>query len=207
MALKPHEERAMMFEGFKAEPYLDTMGYPTIGIGEKLENIRYSKEQGVPSHLKDKRRTMEESVQNLQRHFANIEQDVSNRFGKEWGDVPDDIKGVVLDMAYNIGASGLFDGFKGFIGDVKSKDYKNAALNLKYKDPSIGDNPDNYSDWWNQVGGSKTETNVNTGEWGKESRASNRATANFDILSNYKDPESKMVDNVVTEQGSSAFTY
>ena len=211
MALTENQQRTAMFEGYKEKPYLDTAGYPTIGHGEKLENIKYSSDQGVPSHLQGQTRNTDQAGQSLQTHYQSVEQDVSNRFGEHWDGIPDDIKGVILDMGYNVGSQGLFDKFPGFISDIKagikSGSYEGAALNLKYKDPALGDNPGNYSDWWEQIGGKSTESNVNTGEWGKDSRVSNRGTANYDILMNYEDPDTALVNNVTTEQGSQAFSY
>tara|TARA_R100001082_G_scaffold59520_2_gene33015 strand:+ start:33 stop:656 length:624 start_codon:yes stop_codon:yes gene_type:complete len=207
MALKPYQERTAMFEGFKPNAYLDSMGYPTIGFGEKLENIKYTKEQGVPAHLQNLIRTREEAGTNLQSHYDQIMPDVINRFGENWKDIPTDIQGVVLDMGYNVGPDALFNKFPGFIDDIRSGNYEGAAANLKYKDPALGDNPNNYSLWWNQIGGANTESNINTGEWGPDSRAVNRGTANYDVLMNYKSPDTELVDNVTTEQGSQAFNY
>lgn len=207
MAFTPAQERTMIFEGYKEKPYLDSRGYPTIGLGEKMEDIKYSKEQGVPEHLQGQTRTKEQAGENLSGHWNKVESDVANRFGDQWNNLPADIQGVILDLGYNMGTEGLFTKFPGFIEDITAGNYENAAQNLKYKNPSLGDNPGNYSDWWNQVGGASTETNVNTGEWGADSRVSNRGTANYDILSNYQDPDEQLVSDVTTEQGSGAFNY
>ena len=199
MALTPAQERAMIFEGFREEPYLDNRGYPTIGIGEKLEDIQYTKEQGVPYHLQHERRTKDQSIENLQEHWSTLEEDVASRYGEDWEDLPQDVRDVVMDLSYNMGAEGLFTKFPGFLEDVQGGNYQSAAQNLKYKDPAAGDNPANYSDWWNQVGGATTETNENTGEWSESARSSNRATSNYDVLMGQPISEDLMVENTMKQ--------
>jgi|2_EtaG_2_1085320.scaffolds.fasta_scaffold27942_3 GH24 family phage-related lysozyme (muramidase) len=204
-----YQSKTQEFEGgHRQRAYLDSLGKPTIGTGTLLENKSYSE---MPEQYRNMELSEEEGNRRFQEDYGTKMSEVEKLYGDKWGDLPDDVKGVMTDMAYNVGSEGLFNKFSGFIKDVRKGNYANAAKNLKYKDRSKGDIEGNISNWWDQVGGVTTESNIASGEWGENSRTGNRATSNYDMLSNLgnkvsNQPIDRIMDNVVTEQGSRAFT-
>jgi GH24 family phage-related lysozyme (muramidase) len=172
--------RTMEFEGgFKPNVYLDTEGYPTIGFGHLLDSTKYSIPEGaskdwVPEQYKDIVWTKEKGEKTFLDDYLRMEKDVANRYGKdEFSKLPTDVRDVLTDLAFNMGPSKLFGKFKGFLKDIKSGEYGEAAKELKYKNPDKGNME--MSLWWNQVGGDTTEAK-------NLKRSGNRATSAFDLL-------------------------
>ena len=167
--------------GHRSEVYLDSEGYPTWGSGIKIENKKYTKPQGapenwVPQKFRHKRLSEEDGWELFEKMYRDKQMHVKSYYGKGFEDVPHEIKGLLYDLAYNLGADKLFTDFKGFISDIKKGDYKEAAKELKHVNPDKG----NYttSKWWNQVGGTNTEKK-------NLKRVDNRATYLYDLLMNY----------------------
>ena len=127
--------------------------------------------------------------------YAKKQSEVQSLYGENWNTLPSEAQGVLTDMAYNVGSQGLFNKFPGLIKDIQSGNYSGAANQLKYKDTSLGDVEGNTSNWWNQVGGTTTEGNIASGEWGKGNRANNRGTSNYDVLSGLGDLSSNQPVN------------
>tara|TARA_R110000824_G_scaffold81812_5_gene205486 strand:- start:771 stop:1442 length:672 start_codon:yes stop_codon:yes gene_type:complete len=186
--------RTMDYEGgHKEKAYLDSEGYPTIGTGHLLENKRYEVPEGedpktwVPEQYRDMNWTEEQGEKTFLEDYLKMQKDVSNRYGQDaFSNLPEEAQGILTDLAFNIGAEGLFGGenakgFPGFLEDFRAGKYGEAAKELKFKNPDEG-NLD-ISKWWEQVGGKKTEKKILSGEWDKNySREANRATATFDML-------------------------
>ena len=169
--------RTMEFEGgHEDKAYLDSLGYPTIGAGHLLEKKKYDV---LPEKYKDLTWSEEKSQETFFDDYLNKKQDVARRYGEEdFESLPQEVQGILTDLAFNLGAEGLFGGagkkgFPGFLEDIKGKRYGEAAKELRYKNPDKGNFE--MSDWWNQVGGDTTESR-------DEVRSGNRATATFDLL-------------------------
>ena len=178
--------RTMEFEGGHREKvYLDSEGYPTIGVGHLLERTKYEVPEGedpkswVPEKFRDITWTEQQGMDTFLEDYLNMQQDVSRRYGEEQFEaLPKDAQGILTDLAFNLGAEGLFGGketkgFPGFLKDFREGKYGEAAKELQYKNPDKGNFEESL--WWGQVGGSKNEER-------NQVRADNRATATFDLL-------------------------
>lgn len=212
-AKSPAMDKTKFFEGgHKSQAYLDNLGKPTIGVGTLLDSSSY---ETLPLQYQNLNWSEEQGNQRFVEDYETKQSQVANLYGDQWDSLPQQAKDIMTDMAYNVGSEGLFSKFPGFVDDMKAGNYQNAAKQLKYKDPSAGDIEGNISDWWGQVGGTETESNINTGVWGGDARGGNRATYNYDALMNLggargNQPidnlgENDLIDQVVTEQGSTAF--
>jgi lysozyme len=126
--------RVKKHEGVKPKKYLDSRNIPTVGIGlnlnrkdaaEKLKAVganpikvkngtqALSEEQMeklLISDLKASKKSVEKIVGNLSSHPAGVQ-------------------GVLIEMAFNLGASGLSK-FEKFLKNVKDKNYKEASREM-----------------------------------------------------------------------------
>ena len=104
------EARLKTEEGFRAMPYRDSEGVLTIGYGTNLE-IGITEREGA--YL------LSERV-----HLAEI------RFSHEWKpyqDMPADVRVELIDMAYQLGVTGLL-GFHDMLKNLALGNYEGAAL-------------------------------------------------------------------------------
>ena len=100
-------------EGYRQFIYYDTVGKPTIGIGRNL------KDRGV---------TMAEALYLLENDIADVTKQLSERL--YWFDaLPDDVKNVMIDMAFNMGVFGLLQ-FHNTLEHIKQGDYKEASKDM-----------------------------------------------------------------------------
>ena len=184
--LTDNMRRTMEFEGGHEEGvYLDSEGYPTIGIGHLLERTKYEVPEGedpktwIPEKFRDTTWTEQQGMDTFLEDYLNMQQDVSGRYGEEeFSSLPIEAQGILTDLAFNLGAEGLFGGaetrgFPGFLEDFREGRYGEAAKELRYKDPDVGNLE--MSLWWDQIGGDTTEEENLV-------RSGNRATATFDLL-------------------------
>ena len=105
-------------EGYRADPYHCTEGYPTIGIGTKigpknasLSNYIFKVSQKSAKALLDDE--LNKIVPELLKHRWYIE-------------LNEDRQIIIKSMAYQLGLAGLFK-FKNMIAALKQKDYSEAA--------------------------------------------------------------------------------
>jgi len=169
---KDSMQKTMNFEGYEEKPYLDSSGFPTIGIGNKLESVSYKKGQ-MPEKYSNMEVSKEKAINNYINNYLEIEGVVKKKYGKGYDKLPEDARGVLNDLAFNLGGFKLFDEFPGFIEDFKKGQYGEAAKELKFTNPDEGDM--NFSKWWKQIGALNTE-NENL------KRSDNRGTSAYDIL-------------------------
>ena len=172
MTLTDSMLRTMEFEGgHKDKVYLDSEGYPTIGIGHLLDTLKY---QTLPDKYKDIIWSESQGITTFLQDYLEKEERTMSKFGKkEFNKMPDDAKGVLIDLSFNMGVKKLFDKFPGFIKDLKKGNYADAAQELRYKNPDKGNF--DMSLWFDQVGGDTTEEENLV-------RSGNRATSAYDIL-------------------------
>ena len=164
--------RTMEFEGgHKKNVYLDTEGYPTIGYGHVLDTLKYDT---LPEKYKDVEWSKQEGLSTFLEDYIEKEERTARKFGKEnYENLPEGAQAILVDLVFNMGAKKLFDKFPGFIKDLKAGNYKEAAKELRYKNPDKGNK--DMSLWWDQVGGDTTEEK-------NLLRSGNRATSTYDIL-------------------------
>lgn len=101
-------------EGFSPTPYKDSKGFLTIGFGFNLEK------QGLP---------MSVALEWLDLLMFNIESQLSRNISF-WNDLNDARKGVLINMAYQMGIGGLMN-FHDMLKALGSKDYVGAANEMK----------------------------------------------------------------------------
>jgi len=98
-----------LHEGYKNKLYVDTVGVPTIGVGFNLD-------QPVPTAVID-----------FWYDYVLAEHEKALNIGIPWAKSLDEVRySVLLNMAYNLGISGLLK-FKQTLGAIKRGDYDQAA--------------------------------------------------------------------------------
>jgi GH24 family phage-related lysozyme (muramidase) len=154
-----------VFEGVVPWMYLDIRGYVTVGVGEMLATSERAVSLGfldtnnqpiAPSAILDdytrvsalppaKTAGFYRSSNSpillhsaidtlLMQHLVFFDTQLSQRFANYSG-FPDTAKLGLLDMIYNLGASGLFNGFPTFMGYVQKQDWPNAATQCQRNGP------------------------------------------------------------------------
>ena len=103
-------ELIKLHEGFRAYPYLDTVGVLTIGYGRNLRDWPF---------------TEEEAEQWLRSALERIWSGVVSRWPKA-GELTGCRKAALQDMAYNLGVSGVL-GFKRMRDAIDEGDWERAA--------------------------------------------------------------------------------
>lgn len=136
--------RVIQHEGKKAEKYIDSRGIPTVGVGFNLNNSdaaeRLKKVGANPAKIKAGTAKLTEKqiktllIQDLEKAMAEAGSLVSN-----FNQLPQSIQGVLVEMAFNLGKSGLGE-FKNFLSKISSGRWKEAAVEMLR------------SDWRAQVG-------------------------------------------------------
>lgn len=109
--MKPIEQQLLLHEGLKLKPYRCTEGYLTIGIGLNLD-------AGI---------TEEEAIWLLQSRLKGI---IAQLERYEWYTKLDPVRQkVMIDMAYNLGITGLLK-FRKMIAAIELGDYEKAAKEM-----------------------------------------------------------------------------
>lgn len=101
-------------EGFRENPYRDSKGFLTIGFGFNLDV------NGLPFSV---------ALNWLDYNVFQIESQLNNKISF-WNQLNDARKTVLINMAYQIGISGLL-GFHGMLNKLGSKDYIGASAEMK----------------------------------------------------------------------------
>ena len=100
-------------EGFSPVVYQCTAGYDTIGYGKRVKYIKVTQEVG--------REWLGEDAETLKYVLADK---------YDWFlSATDEVKGIVLEMNYQLGVS-AFSKFKKTIKYIKVKDYKSASTEM-----------------------------------------------------------------------------
>ena len=164
-----------IFEGIVPWMYLDTRGFVTVGVGEMLgsaaraQTLAFLDPSGQPSTedavLDEFNRVSSLAPGKiaafyrspaspvlpqatidvlLMNHLNSFDEQLAGRF-PAYASFPDTAKLGLLDMIYNLGASGLFSGFPGFMASVDRQDWLGAAANCHRDGPSQARN-----DWTRQ---------------------------------------------------------
>ncbi len=109
-------------EGFREKVYLDSLGYPTIGYGQKVSNQTY---QDMPEALRSFPRMPEKVAEAWLEHHVNY--DYQWALALPWFTKLSPLRQVViLSMAYQMGRRGLL-GFKQMIKCIEEDDYYQAG--------------------------------------------------------------------------------
>lgn len=134
--------RLMRHEGFRGEPYRDTVGKLTIGYGRNLDDV------GI---------TREEALYLLQNDIRKAEALLNNN-APWWRNMNEARQRVLLDMCFNMGWGNGKRGLSSFVntlGAMRDERYRDAATGMRR------------SKWAEQVG-QRAEflaRVMETGEW------------------------------------------
>lgn len=105
-------ESVKLHEGLRLKAYQDTEGVWTIGYGRNLQELEISKEQAEAWLIQD---LLQAAVQ-------------VRRF-KEYNDLSENRKNVLIEMCYNLGPNRL-SGFKKMFEALGEGDYDKAAAEM-----------------------------------------------------------------------------
>jgi lysozyme len=104
------QEYITKHEGLKLFPYLDTTGHWTIGVGRNLSEVGISFNEATLLLNNDIKKVMD----GLQKSLPWFESK------------PDNVKTVLIDMAFNLGINGLLS-FKNTLALIEQGKYKEAG--------------------------------------------------------------------------------
>ncbi len=155
-----------VFEGVVPWMYLDTRGYVTVGVGEMLATSDRAQSLGFldtnnqpvaptailadytrvsalpPAKVAGFYRSSNSPIllhtaidSLLMQHLIFFDNQLSQKFAN-YSSFPDPAKLGLLDMIYNLGSTGLFNGFPTFMGCVQRQDWPNAATQCQRNGPS-----------------------------------------------------------------------
>jgi len=109
-------------EGYRAKPYLDSLGFPTVGIGKRigpkgadLSNYQFTVSKSIAYAWLEEEVEVVESQLNKLIWFNNLN---------------DDRKMVLLSMGYQLGVTGLLK-FKRMIAAIEHNNWSSAAREAK----------------------------------------------------------------------------
>jgi GH24 family phage-related lysozyme (muramidase) len=138
------KEQLERHEGKRNKAYKDSMGHPTIGIGFNLD--RPDAKQKVEALKLDLAKVKAGQVTlteaQIQQLFdADVAQAMTDARAlvKNYNELPEEKKRVVIDMIFNLGAAG-FGKFHKLIKALEAEDFAKAALEMRH------------SAWYGQVG-------------------------------------------------------
>jgi len=100
-------------EGFRKHPYLDTLGFLTVGYGYNLDSLM---EDGISE---------KEAVSLLETRVSIIREEAARKI-PGWDKLLDARQDVIIDMIYNMGITRFF-GFKRMLSALEAQDYDSAA--------------------------------------------------------------------------------
>lgn len=109
-------------EGFRQEPYMDTMGHKTIGYGFNLDEPRTRQilgqyQSNIPQDVAERL---------LPQFVNNAEQSAQSYAGPQYSSLSPERQAVLVDMAYNMGGSKL-NKFQGMHDAIANNDWNGAA--------------------------------------------------------------------------------
>ena len=126
--------RVKQHEGVKPTKYIDSRGIPTVGVGFNLRRTdadQKLKSVGAnPTKVKQGKQALNNSqIETLLVGDLKSSKEAANRLVGSLAQHPSGVQGVLVEMAFNLGATGLAE-FKNFLTAVKSKNYTAAAKEM-----------------------------------------------------------------------------
>jgi len=123
--------RVKQHEGVKSKMYYDSRGIPTIGVGFNLNRPDSTQKlQAVGADLQSiktgKAVLTDDQISKLLIQDLTSAQRDAQILVQNWKALPDSVKGVLVEMTFNLGKKGLSE-FKNFLGHINSRNFQNAA--------------------------------------------------------------------------------
>lgn len=168
--------------GFKAEVYLDSEGYPTIGVGHKLTRSEIAEygakskypytDAGKAAMRRDFTRDGKVKTWSAQKGEEVFRADYDTKYrdtmaaygarrrevnGMSWDELPQEARYTFLNMGYNMGGAGLRNKFPGMLKAAARGQWELAAHELKYKSGArvLGGGNSLYSTYYAQLSGGR----------------------------------------------------
>lgn len=110
-------------EGLELKPYLDTEGVRTIGVGRNMEANPIEDEIG--RRLDSRGITRDEAILLLNNDITKVVRQVKNNI-PSYFNVSESRQHVLLDMAFNLGISGLLK-FRNMLSALERRDFRRAS--------------------------------------------------------------------------------
>jgi len=135
-------EKLIEHEGFRLDPYTDTQGFVTGGIGHKFTKADFTnfdpswEREQKEKYWKDR---FEEDLERAELHAIKL----ATKHGIDT--TPENMY-VLTDMTFNLGTAGVSK-FKNFLTDLSKGDVDGAIKEMKYTDKESGV----HSKWYKQV--------------------------------------------------------
>ena len=116
------EKRIKEHEGLSLKPYVDILGYPTIGYGHKMskaEQVKYA--DGI---------TREEAEALFAHDMEKHSSQARSISGTRWAALNEARQGVIIEMVFQLGMSGVLK-FKRMWAAIDAGEYAQAAVEMK----------------------------------------------------------------------------
>lgn len=123
-----YKNHFIKYEGKKNNTYIDSRGFPTVGIGHKFEKGEKRKSKYTDSEIDEFfKKDLEDAIKISKKTFPNFES------------LPKNVKIHLVSLSFNLGEGGISK-FVNFRSAIQNKNWKKAADELKN------------SKWYSQVG-------------------------------------------------------
>jgi len=109
-------------EGFSAYPYHCSEGWLTWGYGEKISDIKYAPIPTITT-------TKKQAEVFLNNRVDNIITQLETRFKRQWLNIGNTRKAVLVSMVYQLGWTG-FLGFRNMILAIEGGDFNTASREM-----------------------------------------------------------------------------
>ena len=118
MSKESLKERIKLHEGYRLEPYTDTLGYLTGGVGHRI-----MPNEEVPTTKEGWMKLFDSDFQSAWGFMERFCEENNLRV------ISDDAKEVLCEMIYQMGFSGVSK-FKNMIKALQNRDYKLASIEM-----------------------------------------------------------------------------
>jgi|TARA_R100000093_G_C1942585_1_gene72800 lysozyme len=118
MSKESLKERIKLHEGYRLEPYTDTLGYLTGGVGHRI-----MPNEEVPTTKEGWMKLFDSDFQSAWKFMERFCEENNLRV------ISDDAKEVLCEMIYQMGFSGVSK-FKNMIKALQNRDYKLASIEM-----------------------------------------------------------------------------
>ena len=118
MSKESLKERIKLHEGYRLEPYTDTLGYLTGGVGHRI-----MPNEEVPTTKEGWMKLFDSDFQSAWKFMERFCEENNLRV------ISDNAKEVLCEMIYQMGFSGVSK-FKNMIKALQNRDYKLASIEM-----------------------------------------------------------------------------
>jgi lysozyme len=109
-------------EGWKNVPYHCSEGYPTIGYGRKLSDVKFGR---LPTMTV----TKQDEIVFVRNKINEITFQLQSRFPVQWNICSAQRQAVLISMAYQLGTAGLSE-FRNMWAAIQHRDFDKAAAEM-----------------------------------------------------------------------------